>query len=146
MSNEQVVRDACRVIWTEGDTSRVREFYADDYQADYPFGEGWGDGPDGAKAFADAIRIGFPDYAEEVEDIVVDGDKVAVRLRITGTHTGEMFGVEGTGAKVDFRDMTICTLRDGKIIQQAGLSDNLTMFAQLCLIDMEAMALPTAAE
>ena len=76
MSNEQVVRDACRVIWTDGDTSRIREFYAEDYRADYPFGDGWGAGPDGAKAYADAIRAGFPDYRETIEDIVVEGDKV----------------------------------------------------------------------
>ena len=143
MTNEQIVRDACRVIWTEGDTSRIRDFYAEDYKADYPFGEGWGDGPDGAKAFADAIRIGFPDYQEEVEDIVVQGDKVAVKLRIRGTHTGPMFGVAGTGRTVDFRDMTICTLRDGKIVEQSGLSDNLSLFSQLGLIEMPA---PMAAE
>ena len=138
MTNEQVVRDACRVIWSEGDTSRIRDFYSEDYRADYPFGDGWGEGPDGAAAFADAIRIGFPDYAEEIEDIVVQGDKVAVKLRITGTHQGEMFGVPATGKTIDFRDMTICTLRDGKIIEQAGLSDNLSLFAQLGMMELPA--------
>ena len=138
MSIEQVVRDACRVIWTEGDTSRVREFYAEDYKADYPFGEGWGDGAEGAKAFADAIRTGFPDYNEEIEDIVVQGDKVAVKLRIRGTHSGPMFGVPATGKTVDFRDMTICTIRNGKIVQQSGLSDNLSLFSQLGILEMPA--------
>ena len=145
MTNEQVVRDACHVIWTLGETNRVREFYAEDYRADYPFGNGWGEGPDGAKAFADAIRIGFPDYAEEIEDIVVQGDKVAVKLRITGTHQGPMLGIPASGRKVDFRDMTICTLKDGKIVQQAGLSDNLSLYAQLGLIDVGALAETVAA-
>ena len=139
MSNERVVRDACHVIWTKGETHRVREFYAEDYRADYPFGNGWGEGPDGAKAFADAIRIGFPDYAEEIQDIVVQGDKVAVKLRITGTHQGPMLGIPATGRKIDFRDMTICTLKDGKIIQQTGLSDNLSLYAQLGVIDLESL-------
>jgi len=139
MSNEQVVRDACRVIWTNGDTSRIREFYAEDYQADYPFGDGWGAGPDGAKAYADAIRAGFPDYRETVEDIVVEGDKVCVKLRIQGTHSGPMFGVAGTGKTVDFRDMTICTVREGKIVAQSGLTDNLSIYLQLGLLEMPAL-------
>ena len=138
MTNEQIVRDACRVIWSEGDTSRVREFYAEDFKADYPFGEGWGEGPDGARALADAIRAGFPDYSEQIEDIVVQGDKVAVKLRITGTHTGPIFGLPGSGRQVDFRDMTICTLRDGRIVEQSGLSDNLSLFAQLGLMEPPA--------
>ena len=139
MSNEQVVRDACRVIWSEGDTARIRDFYAEDYRADYPFGDGWGAGPDGAKAYADAIRAGFPDYRETIEDIVVEGDKVCVKLRIQGTHTGPMFGVAGTGKTVDFRDMTICTVRDGKIVAQSGLTDNLSIYLQLGLLEMPAL-------
>jgi predicted ester cyclase len=139
MSNEQVVREACQVIWSDGDTSRIREFYAEDYTADYPFGDAWGEGPDGAKAYADAIRIGFPDYHETVEDIVVQDDKVCVKLRIRGTHSGPMFGMEGTGKTVDFRDVTICTLRDGKIVQQSGLTDNLSVYLQLGLLGMPSL-------
>ncbi len=108
----------------------------EDYRANYPNGESWGEGPEGARAFADAIRAGFPDYREEIEDLVAAGDKVAVRLRIRGTHSGRIFGMEPTGRSVDFRDMTICTVRDGKIVEQAGLSDSLTLFAQLGVVEI----------
>lgn len=138
MTNEEIVRTACRVIWSEGDVSRTGEFYADDYQANYPFGEGWGDGAEGAKAFAEAIRIGIPDYHEEIEDLVASGDTVAVRLRIRGTHTGPIFGIPATGNSLDFRDMTICKVRNGKIVEQSGLSDNLTLFVQLGVLEMPA--------
>ena len=142
MTNEEIVRNACRVIWSEGEVSRIAEFYAEDYQAHYPFGEGWGDGREGAKAFAEAIRVGFPDYDEEIEDLVASGDTVAVRLRIRGTHTGPMFGIPPTGTSVDFRDMTICKIRDGKIVEQSGLSDNLTLFAQLGVLELPAAMIP----
>lgn len=142
MSNEEVVRGACQVIWSDGDTSRIREFYAEEYRADYPFGDGWGEGPDGARALADAIRTGFPDYHETIEDIVAQGDKVCVKLRIRGTHRGPMFGIEGTGKTVDFRDVTICTLRDGKIVEQSGLTDTMTLFLQLGLLEMPGAGLP----
>ena len=41
-SSEDIVREAMRVIWTEGDISRVGEFYSDNFKADYPFPD-WGE-------------------------------------------------------------------------------------------------------
>ena len=57
-----------------------------------------------------------------------------VELLIEGTHTGPMNGIEPTGRSVAFRDVTILKLRDGKIVEQRGLSDYLTMFQQLLVI------------
>ena len=59
---------------------------------------------------------------------------IVVELLIEGTHTGPMNGIEPTGKAVAFRDVTILRLRDGKIIEQSGLSDYLTMFQQLGVI------------
>ena len=133
MSNEQVVRDACRVIWSEGEVSRVGEFYAEDFQADYPFTD-WGKGLEGVEALASSMRESFPDYREEIEELISADDLVIVRLKIRGTHLGPLVGFPATGKTVEFRDMTILRLRDGKIIEQRGLSDLLTVYLQLGLI------------
>jgi predicted ester cyclase len=50
-----------------------------------------------------------------------------------GRHTA-LVGMEPKGTAVAFRDVTILRLRDGKIIEQRGLSDCLTMFQQLGVI------------
>ena len=133
--NERIVRDACRVIWTEGDVSRTEEFYATDFVADYPFAD-WGTGSDGVRALAAAIRASFPDQREEIEDLVVQGDTVAVQLRIKGTHTGSVPGRPATGAKTDYRDMTFIKIQDGKIVRQTGLTDFLTRWAQEGTLDL----------
>ena len=49
MTNEDVVRAACQVIWTDGEVDRIGEFYADDFRADYPI-TNWGEGLAGARA------------------------------------------------------------------------------------------------
>ena len=51
-----------------------------------------------------------------------------VELLIEGTHIHPMNGMEPTGKLVAFRDVTILRLRDGKIVEQRGLSDYLTTF------------------
>ncbi len=136
-SNEQVVRDACRVIWSEGDVSRVGEFYAADFRADYPMTD-WGTGLEGIQQLAASLRESFPDYREEIEELIAADDLIVVRLKIRGTHLGPLAGFPATGKSVEFRDVTILRLRDGKIIEQRGLSDLLTVYLQLGLIQPPA--------
>ena len=54
-------------------------------------------GVEGAKAMAQAIRAGFPDYHVEVEDTVSEGDRVVLRLKVGGTHQGPLFSIPPTG-------------------------------------------------
>ena len=134
---EAVVRDACRVIWTEGDLGRVREFYAEDFRADYP-GTDWGTGAAGVERLAAGIRQGFPDYREQIDELFVDGDNVIVRLTICGTHLGPMGDLPATGRKVEFRDVSILRVVAGKIVEQRGLTDYLTLYQQLGVIELPA--------
>lgn len=82
--------------------------------------------------------MGLPDYREEIKLLVDSGEYIVVDLVIEGTYTDSMNGMELTGKAVAFRDVTILRLRDGKIIEQRGLSDCLTMFHQLGVISHPA--------
>lgn len=42
-SSADIVREACRVIWSEGQVERVPEFYSEDFKSDYPVTD-WGTG------------------------------------------------------------------------------------------------------
>ena len=143
MTNEQIVRDACRVIWSEGDLSRISEFYAEDFQADYPMTD-WGIGLEGIEQLACGLRTSFPDYRERVDELISAGDKVVVRLTIQGTHKGPIAGFPATGKEVEFRDVTILRVVDGKITEQRGLSDLLSVYLQLGVIQLPAP--PTTTE
>ena len=88
----------------------------------------WGTGIDGVKAVAASVRLGLPDYREEIKLLIDGGEYILVELLIEGTHTGPMNDMEPTGRSVAFRDVTILKLRDGKIVEQRGLSHCLTMF------------------
>lgn len=129
-SNAEIVKEAMDVVWTAGRADRVADYYAEDFVADYPMTD-WGTGLDGVRALVNSVRVGLPDYRESIETLVDGGDHIAVELLIRGTHTGSLNGMPPTGKEVAFRDMTILKLRDGKIIEQRGLSDYLSLFAQL---------------
>ena len=52
-----------------------------------------------------------------IEDLIAEGDKVCVRMTLTGTHTGEYLGVAPTGKKIRIRNICIYRIVDGKIAE-----------------------------
>ena len=137
MTNEEIGRAACRVIWSEGNLSRVREFYADDFRVHAsPVGPSWGKGVEGVKQLAASLREAFPDYHETIEDIVAAGDRVVARLTVRGTHRGPLPFAAATGKAVEVTDISICRIENGKIAEQWAVTDQLTMLAQLGLLEL----------
>ena len=78
----------------------------------------------------------MPDYGEEIKLLLEDEDYVVVELLITGTHTGPMGNLAPTGKTVAFRDVTILKLREGKIVEQRGLTDHMSLFQQLGMTEL----------
>ena len=124
-----VVREACQVIWSDGEAERAGEFYSEDFQADYPMTD-WGKGVPGVEALAKQVRLDLPGYAETIEELIEADDEVVVRLTITGTNPK-------TGEPVSFRDVTMLTVKNGKITRQRGLTDYLSLYMQLGLINLD---------
>ena len=77
----------------------------------------------------------------EPEDILQDGDKVAIRARVTGTHKAEFMGIPPTGKSIDFQVVDIVRFGDdGRGHEHWGVSDALTMMQQLGVVPEGASA------
>jgi predicted ester cyclase len=73
----------------------------------------------------------FPDMHIEVEDAVVEGDKIAARCRVTGSHLGRGIGVTPTNGPVEFTGMTIVRIKDGKIVEAWNEFNFMEMYRQV---------------
>ena len=91
-------------------------------------------GPGGLKQIVAAVRRAFPDLHYTIEDIVLGGDRAALRTTLRGTHRGEFFGVAPTGRKVEVQELQIEHLRDGQIVAHWHLIDDLGLQRQLGLL------------
>ena len=91
-----------------------------------------------------AYRAGFPDLSHETVDAVEAGDRVAVRLRITMTHTGPFATPQGevppTGRTVVLESSDVITVADGKITVWHTYFDQMSMLGQLGLLPAPAGA------
>jgi predicted ester cyclase len=81
----------------------------------------------------------FPDWYENIEDIIAEGDKVWVHVKATGTHTGawNLFGVElpPTDEKVTLRMVFIWRLANGQLVEGWEVDDNLDFLKQLGVVE-----------
>ena len=85
-------------------------------------------GPEGIKAAARAQRAAFPDQETIIDEIIAEGDLVAVRARDRGTHSGAAFaGIEPRGNRFEITWIDIFRVRDGKL-REAWLEINVAEF------------------
>jgi predicted ester cyclase len=83
------------------------------------------------KAVLDAIRIAFPDSQYKVEQAIVDGDWLAVRLEFTGTQKGDLFGWPATGKRATWKEIRYCRIVNDKTLEHHAVIDNFGMLEQL---------------
>jgi steroid delta-isomerase-like uncharacterized protein len=85
----------------------------------------------GAKLVHQKTVTGMPDYHTAIEDLIAEGDKVAARVRITGTHTGDFYGIPPTGKHIDLSGIYIVRIADGKIVEHWGEENGSEVLRQL---------------
>jgi predicted ester cyclase len=85
--NKAIVRRLFEV-WNTGKLDTIEELYAADYVADYRPYAPLRHGHDAIKGIVQRAHVAFPDYHEELEEMIAEGDKVVVRLTTTGTELG----------------------------------------------------------
>lgn len=88
---------------------------------DWPVG-----GPTGPEAFRDyysAIRSAIPDARYEVDDLVAEGDRVAVRWRMLGTHKGAFGDIPASGKAIVLKGIAIYRVEEGRLIERWVVSD-----------------------
>lgn len=107
------------------------EIYAPDYighDANFPEDIR---GVGAAKQIAATYRSAFPDSEFTVEDQIAEGDKVATRLTVRGTHQGELEGIAPTGKRVEIKGIVISRIAEGKIAEAWSVFDILGMMQQI---------------
>lgn len=86
---------------------------------------------DGIADFFRALIGAVPDANIAPLDLVADGDSVALRFVLTGTHEGELFGFAGTGRSLRVEGITVVHFADGLVVERWNRLDDAALLAQL---------------
>jgi predicted ester cyclase len=93
---------------------------------------------EGLRRFISTFEAAFPRYELTLEDLVAEGDRVAARLMVRGTHRGEFRGAAPTGREVTFPAIIIYQIEGGKIAKHWLVSDTLSIAQQVGLVPASA--------
>lgn len=117
-------------VWNNQNEAAIEEMFAED-----GVGHGLGTepivGPENFKTFHRAFVSAYPDLKVHVEDTVVEGDKIAVRCRVSGSHDGHGIGVSPTNQPVEFTGMVIVRVQNGKIVEAWNEFNFMEMYKQV---------------
>ena len=128
--NAELIRRLHHELLNERDLAVVDRFFAPGFVS-HNNPPGFPPGVDGVKQFFAMFRDAFPDASVRIDDLVADGDRVAIATTLTGTHEGELMGVAPTGRSVEVTGIDIVRIEDGLIAEHRGLTDIVGLMRQL---------------
>jgi steroid delta-isomerase-like uncharacterized protein len=132
MSHKQIARRWFEEVWNQRDAKAISRMFAKDGIA-HGLGPDGRDliGPDGFLPFHESFLKGFADLQITIEDLIEEDDRIAVRWRATGTHTGDGLGVAPTGKVMTITGMSILRVESSQIAEAWNNFDVLGMHLQL---------------
>lgn len=129
-ANAELIRRFHAELLAARDPAVVDEFFAEEFVS-HNNPPGFPPGREGVKRFFATFRDAFPDVRVEIDELLVDGDRVAVATTFAGTHQGELMGMAPTGRKVAVTGIDIVRIEDGRIAEHRGLTDIVGLMRQL---------------
>ncbi len=80
------------------------------------------------------FRSAFPDWREEMVELVAEGNSVVGRFRCSGTHLGEFLGEAPTGKRMEVEEVFFLRAEGGRFVGFWALEDSLGRMRQLGLL------------
>ena len=127
-------------VWVPGNLGLVDELAAPDITVTYPV---LGEPLRGADAFKQLLahfHAACPEVEISVEEQIAEGDKVAIRWQVSGTHRAELLGIPPTGKSLAWTGITLYRLAGGRVAEERGEEDALGLMRQLGVVPAPAQA------
>lgn len=114
--NKESVRRLLDEVVTKGNVGLIDELFTEGILDHTVLGDTRG--RDAVKARAGSLRAAFSDFSATAEELVAEGDMVALRATDRGTHDGEFMGLPPTGRKVEYLATAFFRFEDGRIAER----------------------------
>jgi predicted ester cyclase len=113
--NKQVIREFTRIFKNEHNVDGVGHLF--DKKFVHHFRGPMPSGFEGLKQVGLMMNGAFPDVVVTEDDLIASGDKVVERSSAAATHKGAMMGTPPSNKRINWSEIHIYRLRDGKIAE-----------------------------
>jgi inosine-uridine nucleoside N-ribohydrolase/predicted ester cyclase len=136
--NKALVQRYYDEIWNTGELSALEELVDESFLS-YTNEYAYAGGRDELWATLGLIRIAMPDLRVEILQLIAEGDFVAARVVISGTHTGDFMSIPPTGNPIRFALTSVLTVSGGKIVEERQTLDFLSLLGGFGIIPPDAL-------
>ena len=126
--NKNNIRRHVEEVWNKGKLDVIPELISPNYRN--RSGQNEFKGPEGFKQMVTSARTAFPDLHFTIDEMVGEGDTLAVRYTYTGTFKGEYMGIAPTGKKATMTVAIFHRFEKGKQVGAQSFSDMLSFYQQ----------------
>ena len=81
--------------------------------------------------FGAAFYAGFPDIFHTIDEILVEGSRVATIFTLRGTHTGSFMGIPASGKRVEVQAFAWLTTQQGRVVRLQAMFDQMGLLRQI---------------
>jgi|SRR5215831_7222745 len=120
-SPAEIARETIEILYATGDVSILDQ---------HP-------GMESVRKTFPTFSAAFPDIKPELQQQVVEGDRVASLWIYQGTHLGNLYGIPASGKAVRFQSINVVKVKDGKIVQYNGEIGWLVIFMQIGFLPLQ---------
>ena len=131
-SNKALATRWFEEVWNQGKESTIDELFHPDGKAHgFPDPDSVLTGPEAFKAIHRQFHNAFTGIHIDLDDLIAEDDRVAIRWTCTMTHNGDALGFPATGKKTSVPGSSFIACRDGKIVDGYNFMDLTKMAQQL---------------
>lgn len=120
--------------WDRRDAAALAADHTEDGVVESPLAGGMARGREAIEKLYHTYMSAFGDMKLEQEELLIDGDRVALLARVSGTDTGGFMGMPPTGRQVRFPTVFFFELRDGRIARERRIYDFTGVLVQVGLL------------
>ncbi len=131
--NKAAIKRAYDELWNQRNVDAVDELATEDF-LNHAAPPNRQRGRQGLKDVVRMFESAFPDFRYEVEDVIAEGEKVAVRDVFRGAHQGNFMGIPATGKRVVMEAIYVYRFSGGKLAEHWVARDDLGMMQQLGVV------------
>jgi predicted ester cyclase len=129
-ANKWVARVVLEEIFPANDEAALREVISEEF-VNHEAPDGTPPGLGAITMFMHLLNDAFSEQHWAIEDVIAEGDKVAIRCTHSGVHTGTYFGQPPTGKRFAYRQMHVLRIVDGKAVEHWAVRDDASLMRQL---------------
>lgn len=114
--NKILVKRIYEEMWNQANPASAREIFAE---------------PAGVEKFVSEFLAAFPGLQHTIEEMIVEGDRIAVRFSARGTHSGRWKHYPASGKLIYYSGVTLVQIEGGKVKHHHTWWDTLELIQQI---------------